>query len=155
MLRQTPQTYICTSIVRKKDTQGIPPLKRRNGNGVAQSDLEKAEEFNGQFRDVFNKNEHTQVRLLTRKQIKKIHASYTLEGTDLENVESIKYLGVTITNDLRWNTHVRNVCTKANRTLGFLRRNLHPCPQEVKEAVYKRLVHPVLEYGSSVWDPQV
>ena len=51
---------------------------------------------------------------LTRKRIKKIHASYTLEGTDLENVESIKYLGVTITSDLRWNTHVSNVCTKAN-----------------------------------------
>ena len=34
---------------------------------------------------------------LTRKWIKKIHASYTLEGTDLEN---IKYLGVTITVEL-------------------------------------------------------
>ena len=33
---------------------------------------------------------------LTRKRIKKIHASYTLEGTDLENVESINYLGVTM-----------------------------------------------------------
>ena len=33
---------------------------------------------------------------LTRKQIKKIHASYTLAGSDLENVESIKYLGVTM-----------------------------------------------------------
>ena len=43
----------------KKDTQGIPPLKQRNGNGVAQSDLEKTEEFNGQFTDLFNKNEHT------------------------------------------------------------------------------------------------
>ena len=64
---------------------------------------------------------------LTRKRIKKIHASYTLEGTNLENVESIKYLGVTITTDLRWNTHVSNVCTKANRTLGFLRRNLYSC----------------------------
>ena len=86
---------------------------------------------------------------LTRKRIKKIHASYTLEGTDLENVESIKYLGVTITctSDLRWNTHVSNVCTKANRTLGFLRRNIYSCPQEVKE------VRPVLDYGSSVWDP--
>ena len=30
---------------------------------------------------------------LTRKRINKIHASYTLEGTDLEKVESIKYLG--------------------------------------------------------------
>ena len=73
------------------------------------------------------------------------------EGTNLENV--IKYLGVTITSDLRWNTHVSNVCTKANRTLGFLRRNLHSCPQEVKEAAYKGLVRPVLDYGSSVWDP--
>ena len=77
---------------------------------------------------------------LTRKRIKKIHASYTLEGTDLENVESIKYLGVTISNDLRWNTHVSNVCTKANRTLGFLRRNLYSWPQEIKEAAYKGLV---------------
>ena len=90
---------------------------------------------------------------LTRKQIKKIHASYTLEGTNLENVESIKYLGVTITSDLRWNTHVSNVCTKANRTLGFLRRNLYSCPKEVKEAAYKGLMRPVLDYGSSVWDP--
>ena len=85
---------------------------------------------------------------LTRKRIKKINASYTSEGTDLENVESIKYLGLTITSDLRWNTHVSNVCTKANRTLGFLRRNLYSGPQEVKEAAYKRLVRPVLDYGS-------
>ena len=39
---------------------------------------------------------------LTRQRIKKIHASYTLDGIDLENVESIKYLGVTITSDLRY-----------------------------------------------------
>ena len=50
-------------------------------------------------------------------------------------------------------SHVSNVCTKANRTLGFLRRNLYSCPQEVKEAAYKGLVRPVLDYGSSVWDP--
>ena len=90
---------------------------------------------------------------ITRKRIKKINASYCLEGTILDNVENIKYLGVTITNDLKWNTHVSNICTKANRTLGFLRRNLSACPQDVKESAYKGLVRPVLEYGSSVWDP--
>ena len=65
MLRQTLDTSIGTSIVRKS-TQCIPTLKRRNGNEVAQSDLETAEEFNGQFTDVFNKNEYTQVPLLDR-----------------------------------------------------------------------------------------
>ena len=49
--------------------------------------------------------------------------------------------------------HVSNVCTKANRILGFLRRNLYTCPKEVKEAAYKGLVRPVLEYSGSVWDP--
>ena len=69
---------------------------------------------------------------LTRTHLNKIQASYTLEGTALENVDNIKYLGVTITNDMKWNTHISNICTKANRTLGFLRRTLElfsPAPK--------------------------
>ena len=29
----------------------------------------------------------------------------------------------------------------------------YSCPQNVKEAAYKGMVRPILEYGSSVWDP--
>ena len=90
---------------------------------------------------------------LTRKHLNKIQASYTLEGAVLENVDNTKYLGVTITNDLKWNTHISNIFTKADRILGFLRRTLFSCPQNVKEAAYKGMVLPILEYGSSVWDP--
>ena len=57
------------------------------------------------------------------------------------------------TRDLKWNSHIRNVCSMANRTLGFLRRNLFSCPQDVKEAAYKSLVRPTLEYRSTVLDP--
>ena len=71
---------------------------------------------------------------ITRKRIKKINSTYSLEGTVLDNFEKIKYLCVTITNDLKWNTHVSNICTKADRTLGFLRRNLAACPRDVKES---------------------
>ena len=42
------------------------------------------------------------------------------------------------------------MCTKANRTLSFLRRN----PQDVKEAAYRGLVRPISEYGSCVLDHQ-
>ena len=41
---------------KKKDNQGIPPLQRRGGTGITDSETEQADEFNGQFTDVFNKN---------------------------------------------------------------------------------------------------
>ena len=65
-------------------------------------------------------------------------------------MDNIKYLGVTISKDLKWNTHVSNVRAKANRTVGFLRRNQS---QDVKKTAYKGLVRPILEYASPVWDP--
>ena len=51
----------------KKDVQGIPSLKKRNGSGLAELAFEKAGKFNGQFADVFTKTEHSQVPLLNRK----------------------------------------------------------------------------------------
>ena len=47
---------------------------------------------------------------MTNKRTSEIQASNRLEGTVLENVECIKYLGVTITKDLKW-----NCAPKANR----------------------------------------
>ena len=44
----------------------ISPLKKRNGSGIAQSEFEKAEEFNGQFSDVFTKSEYKQAPLMDR-----------------------------------------------------------------------------------------
>ena len=38
---------------------------------------------------------------ITIKRIKKTIASYTLEGAVLDNVEKVKYLGITITSDLK------------------------------------------------------
>ena len=68
-------------------------------------------------------------------------------------MDSTKYLGVTIKHDLRWNTHISNMCIKENRCPGFGRRNFYQCPQDVKEAAYRGLVRPV-EYGSCAWDLQ-
>ena len=52
---------------------------------------------------------------------KMINAEDNLGGSVFQNVYKTKYLGVTITEDLRWNAHVSYICTKANRTLVFLR----------------------------------
>ena len=45
------------------------------------------------------------------------------------------------------------MCTKANRTLGFFETKSVFLPPRCERSCYKGLVRPILEYGSSVWDP--
>jgi hypothetical protein len=54
-----------------------------------------------------------------------------------------------------WDSHINSITTKANKTLGFLRRNINISLTTVKEQAYKSLVRPSLEYACSVWDPYV
>ena len=84
---------------------------------------------------------------LTKRLTNKIQASYTLEGTVLENLKIIKYLGVTITHDLKWNTHTSKSCTEVKKTFFILEANSILLPTDVKEAAYTGLMRPVLEYG--------
>jgi hypothetical protein len=44
---------------------------------------------------------------------------------------------------------------KGNKALGFIRRNVGSCPEEVKKQAYLALVRPHLEYASSAWDPHL
>ena len=82
-----------------------------------------------------------------------LHFDYCLHGHILETVTSAKYLGVTICSDLSWDTHINHLCNKANKTLGFLRRNIKISSRKIKETAYKTFVRPILEYASSIWDP--
>ena len=87
---------------------------------------------------------------VTRKKNPVVH-NYTLHGEVPETVDSAKYLGVTITSDLRWNRHFANITHKANQSLGFLRRNLKINSPSLKSVAYKSLVRPLLEYSSAAW----
>ena len=46
---------------------------------------------------------------------------------------------------ISWNSHINNIYAKANRTISFLRRNIHSCPKEVKRNAYTTLVRPSVE----------
>ena len=94
-----------------------------------------------------------QVLRITRNRSNVTDAIYTLHGHMLEVVDCAKYLGVSITKDLKWKTHIDNTTRKANSTLAFLRRNIRISSPSIKAAAYKALVRPVCEYASTVWDP--
>ena len=52
-------------------------------------------------------------------------------------VNSVKYLGINISADLRWNKHVDATRGAASATLGFLCRNLRISSQPVKTRAYQ------------------
>ena len=82
-----------------------------------------------------------------------VYFDYKLGESILQETDNHSYLGVTITNNLTWNNHINQISASANRSLGFIRRNLYSCSKQTKESAYKTLVRPLVEYSSSVWDP--
>ena len=87
-----------------------------------------------------------------RPKHKLVHV-YTVHNPNVSETNSAKYLGLTITSDLQWNQHIKNITNKANSILGLLRRNLRIPSQTIKTHAYQSLVRPHLEYASTVWDP--
>lgn len=79
--------------------------------------------------------------------------TYTINNIPLQHASKLKYLGVTITNNLNWNEHIDNICGSAQRKLGLLRRKLKDATPEVKLKAYQSIIRPTLEYAGIVWDP--
>ena len=73
---------------------------------------------------------------------------YKLHGKVLETVDTTKYLGISLSHDLRRNDHVNDITTRANKTLNFLRCNLYTCSAKSKERAYKALVRLIVEYSA-------
>ena len=78
---------------------------------------------------------------------------YQLDDTILQHVNQNPYLGLLFSKDMTWSHHITKMSKKASCTLGFLKRNLHHCPQSCRLAAYLAMVRSALEYGSIVWDP--
>ena len=48
---------------------------------------------------------------------------------------------------------MENTAAKANKKLGFLKRNIKMKDNTLREKAYKSIVRPTLEYCATVWDP--
>ena len=78
---------------------------------------------------------------------------YQIHSQQLKHADHAKYLGVNISKDMRWSKHIDMITAKANRKLGFVKRNVNISNREVNAQAYKSLVRPILEYSQTVLDP--
>lgn len=119
---------------------------------ILQQDLDELQKWEREWKMQFHPQK-CQVLRITNKH-SPISCNYFIHDQQLELTQSAKYLGLTIDSKIKWSNHINNICTKANKTLNFIRRNTYSCPQPIRETCYKTFVRPTLEYSSTVWDPK-
>ena len=132
-------SYIYRKILSKEDSEQL------------QLDLDKLVNWEKNWSMQFHPEKSKLLRVTNKRNV--IKSDYTIHGQQLELVTKAKYLGVTITKDISWKTHISNICAKANNTRFFLQRNLTKSDPQTRLMCYKIYIRPTLEYASSVWDP--
>ena len=69
----------------------------------------------------------------------------------LTNVSTVKFLGVTLDENLTFNDHVKNFTTKISKSVGFMRRLHCQLPADVMVKLYYSLVYSLLTYALLAW----
>ena len=117
-----------------------------------QTALSRAEDWSNKANINFNSSK-CKVLTISRRR-RPITTNYHLGSTDLKRVDSEVDLGITVTSNLCWNTHITQIVNKSNKMLGLLRRT---CPLltdcDVRRTLYLSLVKSQLCYATEVWSP--
>ena len=83
----------------------------------------------------------------------KPHTQFTLNSSPLEQVETFKYLGILLSSDLSWSSHIDFICTKARKLIGLLYRRFYGnVDNHSLLELYSVLIRPHLEYVTPIWD---
>ena len=77
--------------------------------------------------------------------------SYNIGDTEIERISHEKDLGVIVDQQLKFQHHISLSVKKANRKLGLIRRSFTHMDKDMFLALYKSIVRPHLEYGSTIW----
>ena len=118
-----------------------------------QADLNRLDTWASDSGLVFNKSK-CKHQIITRK-IKPTESSYSIKGNPLEVVLSERDLGVIISNNLTWNKQVLEQTSRANKLLGYIKRNTRYIQSiDVRRLMYLTLVRPLFGYATQIWAPQ-
>ena len=146
---------VCTLRLFADDALLYHKITHNDDTLALQRDLDKLGLWADRWQMLFNPSKCYKMSVFRSRS--PVVKDYTLYNQTLVAVQQHPYLGVLLSSDLRWNSHVDRIAKKGNSSLAFVKRNLYACSEETKRAAYvsliSRCVRPHLEYATAVWDP--
>ena len=126
-------------------------ISTRNDSSMLQNDLDLLNKWEKAWQMEFNPSKCAVLSFTASKSHPEYN--YYIHNEMLARAKEHKYLGVMLSSDFKWSSHINSAANKARQTLGFVKRNTKSMSRSVRDAAYRSLVRPHLEYASVVWDP--
>ena len=74
-----------------------------------------------------------------------------INGDQIEELDSTKYLGVILDQKLNWKKHISHVSTKLSKYTGLLYKLRHFVPKSTLSSLYNAFIMPHINYGLINW----
>ena len=133
------------------DTAVYLTLDKQNSPQQLQDDHDQLQKWEIMWDMEFNLSKCVAMHIIRAK--RPINSQYLMHNQILDTVDTPRYIGVDISSNLNFKQHINRITSNANRTFGFLKRNIrvkNPC---VREAAYQTLLRPQVKYASTIWNP--
>ena len=131
------------------DTKLAAVVKDIDDNFKVQGDLNKLLSWAHKWQMTFNLDKCKVINMGKDNR----EFNYEMDGHWLSSVEDEKDLGVVIDKSLRFSKQCIEARNRANRVLGFIKRNVSYKSKEVILKLYNSYVRPHLEYCIQAWSP--
>ena len=136
------------------DSKCYRQITQPRDRNLLQSDLDSLHHWSSTWDLNFNIKKCAALRFSRRKTSAPTQG-YVLNQKPIKFAATQNDLGILVSNDLKWSSHVINIVAKANRMLGFLRRNcFHLTDVNARRLLYLSLVRSHLSFGCEIWAPQ-
>ena len=98
----------------------------------------------------FNPNE-TEALLFTYLQGQG-YSILIFDGVNIKFVSQHKHLGFTLSENMKWKSHIDSILTSASHMIAIMRKLKYVFSRRALNQIYISYVRPVLEYLCMVWD---
>ena len=147
------ETINCTHKLFLDDTSIYASINDDIKNDVQNSiinDWDQIESWSKQWMVKFNALK-TESLHVTRRNIDK-YPDFTFEQQCITKTNQNKHLGLTLSKDLTWKSHLISICQKVVKRVDMLKALKLKLNSKTLETIYLSFVRPLLEYDDVVWD---